>query len=178
MKYCKDLTELIGKTPLVRLNKIPPTRDALFLVKFEQRNPGGSVKDRIALGMILDAEKSGKLKPGMTLLEPTSGNTGIALAWIGAVRGYKTMLVMPEAMSLERRNLLQAFGAELVLTPSTQGMAGAIDKAKELMRGRKDYFMLQQFDNPANPDTHRKWTAEEIWEDTDGKVDALVLGVG
>jgi cysteine synthase A len=178
MKYYKDLTELIGKTPMVRLNKVPPTRDALFLVKFEQRNPGGSVKDRIAMGMILEAEKNGKLKPGMTLLEPTSGNTGIALAWIAAVRGYKSLLVMPEAMSVERRNLLQAFGAELVLTPSAQGMGGAIEKAKEIMRSRKDCFMPGQFDNPANPETHRRWTAEEIWEDTDGKVDVLVLGVG
>jgi cysteine synthase A len=178
MKYFHDLTELVGKTPMVKLNKVPPTRDALFLVKFEQRNPGGSVKDRIALGMIAEAEKSGKLKPGMTILEPTSGNTGIALAWIAAVRGYKSLLVMPEAMSIERRNLLQAYGAELVLTPAAQGMGGAIDKAKEIMRGRKDCFMPQQFDNPANPETHRRWTAEEIWEDTDGKVDVLVAGVG
>jgi cysteine synthase A len=178
MKYFHDLTELVGKTPMVKLNKVPPTRDALFLVKFEQRNPGGSVKDRIALGMIAEAEKTGKLKPGMTILEPTSGNTGIALAWIAAVRGYKSLLVMPEAMSIERRNLLQAYGAELVLTPAAQGMGGAIDKAKEIMRGRKDCFMPQQFDNPANPEAHRRWTAEEIWEDTDGKVDVLVAGVG
>jgi cysteine synthase A len=178
VKYYKDLTELVGKTPLVRLNKIPPTRDALFLIKFEQRNPGGSVKDRIALGMLAEAEKTGKLKPGMTIVEPTSGNTGIALAWIAAVRGYKTLLVMPEAMSAERRNLLQAYGAELVLTPSAQGMSGAIEKAKEIMRSRKDCFMPQQFDNPANPETHRRWTAQEILEDTDGKVDVLVLGVG
>jgi cysteine synthase A len=174
MKYFHDLTELVGKTPMVKLNKVPPTRDALFLVKFEQRNPGGSVKDRIALGMIAEAEKSGKLKPGMTILEPTSGNTGIALAWIAAVRGYKSLLVMPEAMSIERRNLLQAYGAELVLTPAAQGMGGAIDKAKEIMRGRKDCFMPQQFDNPANPETHRRWTAEEIWEDTDGKVEVIL----
>jgi cysteine synthase A len=178
MKYHKDLTELIGKTPLVRLNKIVPNKDSLFLLKFDQRNPGGSVKDRIALNMIQEAEKSGKLKPGMTILEPTSGNTGIALAWIAAVKGYKTMLVMPEAMSVERRNLLQAYGAEIVLTPAHQGMAGAIEKAKELLRARKDFFMPQQFDNPANPDAHRRFTAEEIWEDTAGKVDVLIAGVG
>ena len=178
MKYCKDLTELIGNTPLVRLNKVIPREDALFLAKFDQRNPGGSVKDRIALNMILEAEKAGRLKPGMTLLEPTSGNTGIALAWIGAVKGYKTVLVMPESMSAERRNLLQAYGAELVLTPAHLGMAGAIEKAREMARARKDCFMPQQFDNPANAEAHRRHTAEEIWEDTGGKVDVLVVGVG
>ena len=178
MAFCRDLTELIGKTPLVRLNKVIPDNGALFLVKFDQRNPGGSVKDRIALNMVLEAEKSGKLKPGMTIIEPTSGNTGIALAWIAAVKGYKSILVMPEAMSIERRNLLQAYGAELILTPSPQGMGGAIDKAKELARAHKDYFMPQQFDNPANPDAHRRWTAEEIWEDTAGKVDVFLAGVG
>jgi cysteine synthase len=178
MKYHRDLTELIGKTPLVRLNKLIPDNGAIFLVKFDQRNPGGSVKDRIALHMIQEAEKSGKLKPGMTIIEPTSGNTGIALAWIAAVKGYKSILVMPEAMSIERRNLLQAYGAELVLTPSPQGMAGAIEKAKEMARAHKDYFMPQQFDNPANPDAHRRWTAEEIWEDTAGKVDVFIAGVG
>jgi cysteine synthase A len=178
MKYCKDLTDLIGDTPLVRLNKVIPRDDALFLAKFDQRNPGGSVKDRIALNMILEAEKAGKLKPGMTILEPTSGNTGIALAWIAAVKGYKTVLVMPESMSAERRNLLQAYGAELVLTPAHLGMAGAIEKARDMMRARKDCFMPQQFDNPANPDAHRRHTAEEIWKDTGGKVDVLVAGVG
>ena len=178
MKYHHDLTELIGKTPLVRLNKVVPNGDALFLLKFDQRNPGGSVKDRIALFMIQEAEKAGKLKPGMTIIEPTSGNTGIALAWISAVRGYKSILVMPEAMSAERRNLLQAYGAELVLTPAHLGMAGAIDKAKEINRSRKDCFMPQQFDNPANPEAHRRWTAEEIWEDTAGKVDVFIAGVG
>ncbi len=178
MKYCNDLTELIGHTPLVRLNKVVPRTDALFLLKFDQRNPGGSLKDRIALNMILEAEKSGKLKPGMTLLEPTSGNTGIALAWIGAVKGYRTMLVMPEAMSIERRNLLQAYGAELVLTPAPLGMSGAIDKAKEILRSRKDCFMAHQFDNPANPAAHREFTAEEIWADTDGEIDVFVAGVG
>jgi cysteine synthase A len=178
MTYFGDLTELVGRTPLVRLNKVVPRSDALCLVKFEQRNPGGSIKDRIALNMIQEAEKAGKLKPGMTILEPTSGNTGIALAWISAVKGYKTVLVMPEGMTSERRNLLQAYGAELILTPANQGMAGAIDKAKELARSRKDCFMPQQFDNPANPDAHRRITAEEIWRDTDGKVDVFLAGVG
>jgi cysteine synthase A len=178
MKYARDLTDLVGRTPLLRLNKVVPRSDALFLVKFEQRNPGGSIKDRIALGMIAEAEKAGKLKPGMTILEPTSGNTGIALAWIAAVKGYKSVLVMPEAMSGERRNLLQAYGAELVLTPAHQGMAGAIERAKEIMRGRKDCFMPHQFDNPANPDAHRRSTAEEIWEDTEGRLDVFVAGVG
>lgn len=178
MKYFGDLTGLVGRTPLVRLNKVIPRNDALFLIKLEVRNPGGSVKDRIALNMIEEAEKSGKLKPGMTILEPTSGNTGIALAWIGAVKGYKTVLAMPEGMSVERRNLLHAYGAELILTPANLGMAGAIDKAKELARSRKDCFMPQQFDNPANPEAHRRVTAEEIWRDTDGKVDVFVAGVG
>src|SRR5690606_21985672 len=144
MKYSEDLTALVGVTPLVRLNKVVPRKDALFLVKLDYRNPGGSIKDRIALNMIQGAEKTGKLKAGMTILEPTSGNTGIALAWIAAVKGYKSILVMPEAMSAERRNLLQAYGAELVLTPSHQGMGGAIEKAREIMRSRKDCFMPQQ----------------------------------
>jgi cysteine synthase A len=178
MNYQRDLTGLIGATPLVRLNKLAPRTDALFLLKLEHRNPGGSVKDRVALNMIEEAERSGRLKPGMTILEPTSGNTGIALAWIAAVKGYRSVLVMPEAMSGERRNLLQAYGAELVLTPAHQGMAGAIEKAREIMRGRKDCFMPQQFDNPANPDAHRRMTAEEIWKDTGGKVDVFVAGVG
>ena len=152
MRYAADLTALIGRTPLLKLNKVVPHGDSLFLVKLEGRNPGGSLKDRIALNMILEAEKQGKLKPGMTLLEPTSGNTGIALAWIAAVRGYKSLLIMPESMSLERRNLLKAYGAELLLTPAHLGMSGAIDKARDLLRTRKDCFMLQQFDNPANPE--------------------------
>jgi cysteine synthase A len=172
------LTALIGRTPLLRLNRVRPHADGLFLVKIEARNPGGSLKDRIALNMILDAERQGKLKPGMTLVEPTSGNTGIALAWIAAVRGYRSLLVMPESMSAERRNLLKAYGAELVLTPAHQGMAGAIDRAKEILRARKDCFLLMQFDNPANPEAHRRLTAEEIWEDTAGRLDVLVAGVG
>ncbi|MBW8886258.1 MAG: cysteine synthase A [Fibrobacteres bacterium] len=178
MRYCQDLTSLIGGTPLVRLNKVIPREDALFLLKLDQRNPGGSVKDRIALNMILEAEKSGKLKAGMTILEPTSGNTGIALAWIASVKGYQTILVMPESMSAERRNLLQAYGAELILTPAHLGMAGAIDKAKEMLRTRKDCFMPQQFDNPANADAHRRHTVEEIWKDTEGRLDVFVSGVG
>ena len=178
MKYYRNLTEMIGNTPLVKLNKVVPRADALCLVKFDQRNPGGSLKDRIALNMIQEAEKAGKLKPGMTILEPTSGNTGIALAWIAAVKGYKSILVMPEAMSPERRNLLQAYGAELILTPAHQGMAGAIEKAKEMVRARKDCFMPQQFDNPANPEAHRRYTAEEIWGATAGKVDVFLAGVG
>jgi cysteine synthase A len=178
MKFAQDMTALIGRTPLVRLNKVVPHDASLFLAKIETRNPGGSLKDRIALNMILEAEKQGKLKPGMTLLEPTSGNTGIALAWLAAVRGYKSLVLMPESMSAERRNLLRAYGAELILTPAHLGMAGAIEKAREILRTRKDCFMLQQFDNPSNPDAHRRWTAEEIWEDTDGNLDVIVAGVG
>jgi cysteine synthase A len=178
MRIHPDMTALVGRTPLVRLNKVIPHNESLFLAKVEVRNPGGSLKDRIALNMILEAEAQGKLKPGMTLLEPTSGNTGIALAWIAAVRGYKSLLIMPESMSAERRNLLQAYGADLILTPAHLGMAGAIAKAKEILKTRKDCFMLQQFDNPANPDAHRLTTAVEIWEDPAGKLDVLVAGVG
>ncbi len=179
MKYCNDLTELVGRTPLLRLNRVVgKDKETLFLVKLEQRNPGGSVKDRIALNMILSAEKSGKLKPGMTIVEPTSGNTGISLCWIAAVRGYKSILVMPESMSSERKNLLKALGAQLELTPAALGMTGAIEKAIEIISVRSDCYMPQQFDNPANPEAHRKQTAEEIWEDTDGKVDAVICGVG
>lgn len=176
--FFPDMTALVGRTPLVRLNKLVPHRDSLFLVKLETVNPGGSLKDRIALSMITEAERNGKLKPGMTLLEPTSGNTGIALAWIAAVRGYKSLLVMPESMSAERRNLLRAYGAELVLTPANLGMSGAIEKAGEILRSRKDCFMPQQFDNPANAEAHRSTTAEEIWDDTGGRLDVLVAGVG
>ncbi len=178
MNVHADMTALVGRTPLVRLNKVVPHAESLFLAKIEVRNPGGSLKDRIALNMILEAEAQGKLKPGMTLLEPTSGNTGIALAWIAAVRGYKSLLIMPESMSAERRNLLQAYGADLLLTPAHLGMAGAISKAKEILKTRKDCFMLQQFDNPANPDAHRKATAAEILADTGGNLDVLVAGVG
>ena len=178
MRAYPDMTALVGRTPLVRLNKVVPHAESLFLAKIEVRNPGGSLKDRIALNMIEEAERQGALKPGMTLLEPTSGNTGIALAWIAAVRGYKSLILMPESMSAERRNLLRAYGAELVLTPAHLGMAGAIDAARDLLKTRKDCFMLQQFDNPANPDAHRKTTAAEIWEDTAGRIDVLVAGVG
>ncbi len=178
MNVHTDMTALVGRTPLVRLNKVAPHGDALFLAKVEVRNPGGSLKDRIALNMIMEAEAQGRLKPGMTLLEPTSGNTGIALAWIAAVRGYKSLIIMPESMSAERRNLLQAYGAELILTPAHLGMAGAIDQAREILATRTDCFMLQQFDNPANPAAHRKATAEEIWADTAGRLDVLVAGVG
>jgi cysteine synthase len=177
-RYFEDLIAAVGQTPLVRLNKVIPSKDALFLVKLESRNPGGSLKDRIALSMIEAAEISGRLKPGMTLLEPTSGNTGIALAWLAAVKGYRAMLVMPESMSPERRNLLRAYGAEIILTPASQGMAGAIEKARLILAEQNDCFMLQQFDNPDNPEAHRRHTAEEIWRDTGGKVDALVAGVG
>jgi len=177
-QFFPDMTALVGRTPLVRLNKLIPHQDSVFLVKLETENPGGSLKDRIALRMISEAERQGKLKPGMTLLEPTSGNTGIALAWIAAVRGYKSLLVMPESMSAERRNLLRAYGAELVLTPANLGMTGAIEKAREILRTRKDCFMPQQFDNPANAEAHRSTTAEEIWEDTGGRLDVLVAGVG
>jgi len=178
LRYLQDMTAAIGRTPLVRLNSVVPNDKSLFLLKLESRNPGGSLKDRIALGMIQAAERKGELKPGMTLIEPTSGNTGIALAWIAAVKGYRAMIVMPESMSTERRNLLRAYGAELVLTPSAHGMGGAIEKAKEILASRPDCFMLQQFDNPNNPKTHREWTAEEIWEDTQGQIDVLVAGVG
>jgi cysteine synthase len=178
VRYLSDMTAAVGRTPLVRLNTVVPADKALFLLKLEARNPGGSLKDRIALGMIEAAEKSGRLKPGMALIEPTSGNTGIALAWIAAVKGYRAVIVMPESMSSERRNLLRAYGAELVLTPASQGMAGAIDKAKAILATRDDCFMLQQFENPHNPETHRRITAEEIWEDTQGTIDVLVTGVG
>ncbi len=178
MNVHTDMTALVGRTPLVRLNQVVPHDESLFLAKVEVRNPGGSLKDRIALNMIMEAEAQGRLKPGMTLLEPTSGNTGIALAWIAAVRGYKSLIIMPESMSAERRNLLQAYGAELILTPAHLGMAGAIDKAREILATRTDCFMLQQFDNPANPAAHRKATAEEIWTDTAGRLDVLVAGVG
>src|SRR5690606_13327507 len=178
MRYAPDLPALVGRTPLVRLNKVAPHDESLFLAKVEVRNPGGSLKDRIALNMIIEAEAQGRLKPGMTLLEPTSGNTGIALAWIATVRGYKSLILMPESMSAERRNLLQAYGAELILTPAHLGMAGAIDKAREILKTRKDCFMLQQFDNLANPAAHRKPTAEELWADTAGNLDVIVAGGG
>lgn len=175
-----ELTALIGNTPMLKLSKITDSPDikAEVIVKLEYFNPGGSVKDRIALAMIEDAERSGLLKPGATIIEPTSGNTGVGLAWVAIVKGYKTILTMPETMSDERKSLLRAHGAELVLTPGAKGMQGAVDKAEELRDKIPGSIILQQFDNPANRAMHEKTTAEEIWRDTDGHVDILVAGVG
>lgn len=173
-----NLTELIGNTPLVRLQKIAADSKAQLVAKVESFNPGGSVKDRIGLAMIKDAEEKGLLKKGSVIIEPTSGNTGIALALVAAVRGYRLILTMPDTMSVERRNLLKAYSAELVLTPGAKGMRGAIEKAEELAAKTPGSFVPQQFENPANPEVHRHTTALEIWNDTDGKVDIVVGGVG
>ena len=178
MKVANNITELIGNTPLVRLNKVVGKSGSTILAKLEFFNPGGSVKDRIAVAMLDAGERDGLIKNGTIIVEPTSGNTGIALAMVAAARGYKSILVMPETMSKERRMLLKAFGAELVLTPGPDGMTGAIAKAKEIASGNGDYFLPQQFENPANPDTHKRNTGLEIWNDTDGKVDILIGGVG
>ena len=176
----KELTSLIGNTPLLEVRNIEQSEalKARVIVKLEYFNPGGSVKDRIALAMIEDAEAQGVLKPGAVIIEPTSGNTGIGLAWVASVKGYKLILTMPETMSVERQNLLKALGATLVLTPGSEGMKGAIRRANELKEEHPGSIILQQFDNPANPATHVSTTAEEIWRDTDGEVDIFVAGVG
>ena len=176
-RIADDVTKLIG-SPLVRLNSVTGSSNGEVLAKLESANPCGSVKDRVGVNMINEAEKQGKLGSDTVVVEPTSGNTGVALAFVCAARGYKLILTMPDTMSQERRDLLKAFGAELRLTPGDDGMRGAIDLAKDLASSGPDYFMPQQFKNPANPDIHRKTTAEEIWEDTDGRVDIFVAGVG
>ncbi len=178
MKVYEDITKTIGNTPLVKLNRLVPTNGAQVYAKLEFFNPMSSVKDRIALNMIDAAEKTGKLKPGGLMIEPTSGNTGLGLAMIAAARGYKLLITMPETMSVERRMILEYLGAEIVLTPGAKGMTGAVEKAEELMKEHPGAFMPSQFENPANPEIHRKTTAEEIWKDMDGQVDIFVAGVG
>ena len=173
-----NVTQLVGGTPLVRLNQLTEGLNATVAVKLEFYNPANSVKDRIGVAIVDAAEKSGDLKPGGTIVEGTSGNTGIALAMVGAARGYKVILTMPETMSNERRVMLRAYGAEIVLTPGSEGMRGAVEKAKEIVANTENAIWAQQFANPANPDIHRRTTAEEIWEDTDGAIDIFVAGVG
>src|ERR1700748_233157 len=178
MSIAEDVTELVGNTPLVRLRRVTDGAVADVVAKLEYFNPGGSVKDRIGVAMLDAAEEAGLLKPDTIILEPTSGNTGIALAMVAAARGYKLVLTMPDTMSIERRVLLRAYGAELVLTPGKDGMPGAIAKAEELAKSDQRYFVPQQFENPANPAIHRATTAEEAWRDTDAKIDFFVAGVG
>jgi cysteine synthase A len=177
-KIFMDITKTVGNTPLVKLNRITEGLGATVLAKLESFNPLSSVKDRIGVAMIEDAEKRGVLKKNTTIIEPTSGNTGVALAFVAAAKGYKLVLTMPDTMSIERRQLLAIFGAQLVLTPGAEGMKGAVKKAEELVKEIPNAIILQQFNNPANPQIHRKTTAEEIWNDTEGKVDILVAGVG
>ncbi len=174
----RDITELVGNTPLVRINRLAKDLGVDLLGKLESFNPLGSVKDRIGLAMIEDAENRGVLKPGMTIVEATSGNTGIALAFVAAAKEYRCVLVMPETMSIERKKILRALGAEIILTPGEKGMKGAVEKAEQIVRENPDCFMPRQFENPANPEVHRRTTAEEIWRDTGGRVDIFIAGVG
>jgi len=178
VKVANSIIELIGETPIVKVHSLTGPNDAEIFLKLESFNPGGSVKDRIGMSMVEDAEKSGKLKPGGTIIEATSGNTGIGLALMAAAKGYKAILVMPDSASVERRNLLKAYGAEVLLTPGAEGMNGAIRKAREMFADHPEYFMAQQFDNPANTKVHRETTGEEIMRQLDGKLDAFVVGVG
>jgi cysteine synthase A len=177
-RVADSVVELVGNTPLIRLHRVVPAGAARVLAKVESLNPGGSVKDRIAVAMVERAEREGRLRPGATIVEPTSGNTGVGLAMVAAARGYRLILTMPEDMSLERRQLLARFGAELTLTPAIEGMTGAVFAARELLREHPEYFMPQQFENPANPEIHRQTTAREILEQTGGRLDAFVAGVG